>query len=124
MPPPSWTGSGTLSRMRSTRPRVDRAARERAIEIDDVEIFEPFGLEPERLGGGIAVEDGDARHVALFKAHAYAVLEIDGGKEDQWLNPSAFVAAPHRCQGFQLRKLPIKASPSFWLFSGWNWVPA
>ena len=29
-----------------------------------------------------------------------------------------------RRQGFHLRKLPIMARPSFWLFSGWNWVPA
>ena len=38
-----------------------------------------------------------------------AVLQVDGGKQDH---------------GFHFRKLAISASPSFWLFSGWNCVPA
>ena len=38
-----------------------------------------------RLRRRIAVEDGGARHVALLQAHAEAVLEVDGGKQDHVL---------------------------------------
>ncbi len=62
-----------------------------------------------RLRAGIAVEGGRPGHVALHEAHAGAVLEVDGGKEDH---------------GAHSRKLAISLSPSLWLFSGWNWVPA
>jgi hypothetical protein len=30
----------------------------------------------------------------------------------------------HRHHGFHFRKFAISASPSRWLFSGWNCVPA
>src|SRR5690606_22025000 len=39
-------------------------------------------------------------------------------------DPVAFfrhLVLPH---GFQRKKLAIRARPSAWLFSGWNWVPA
>jgi hypothetical protein len=39
----------------------------------------------------------------LLQAHGFAVFQIDGGKKNH---------------GFHVRKLAIKASPSFWLFSG------
>jgi hypothetical protein len=61
-----------------------------------------------RLRGGIAIEHGRARHVALLQAHRDAVLQVDGGEKDH---------------GFHLRKFAISASPSRWLFSGWNCVP-
>jgi hypothetical protein len=35
-----------------------------------------------RLRRRIAAEHGGARHVALLQAHAQAVLEVDGGKQD------------------------------------------
>ena len=54
----------------------------RAVEIDDVEIFEPLLRKGSRLRGGVEVEHGRACHVALFEAHALAVLQVDGGKED------------------------------------------
>ena len=66
-------------------------------------IFEAFGL---RAGG--IVEHGHLIHVAELEADALAVLQIDCGKKDH---------------GFHLRKLRIRARPSVWLFSGWNWVP-
>ena len=65
-------------------PRIDRAAREGAVEIDHMQIFEALRLERLRLRGRVAVEHGGARHVALLQAHADAVLEVDGGKQDQW----------------------------------------
>ena len=88
---------------------VHRLAGEGAVEIDDVQILEALRLEGLRLRGRIAVEHGGARHVALLEAHASAVLEVDGGKQDH---------GPH----FR-KKLAISASPSRWLFSGWNCVP-
>ncbi len=68
-----------------------------------MQIVEPLPDERLRLGGGIGVEDCRPRHVALDKANALAVLEIDGGKQDH---------------GRHLRKLAISLSPSVWLFSG------
>ena len=82
---------------------VDRLAGERAVEIDDMEIFEPLGGERPRLSGGVGAEYGRPRPVALDQANALAVLEIDGGKKNH---------------GRQFRKLAISASPSVWLFSG------
>jgi len=71
-----------------------------------------------RLRRRIAVEHGGARHVALLQANREAVLQIDGGKQD---HARLTLLVTH---GFHLRKLAISASPSFWLFSGWNCVPA
>ena len=68
-----------------------------------MQIFEPLRGETLRLRGGIEVEHGGARHVALLEAHALAVLQIDRGKEDH---------------GFHFKKLEISASPKRWLFSG------
>ena len=107
------------------RRHIDRPAGKGAVEVDHMEIFESLRLEALRLRGGIAVEHRRARHVALLQAHADAVLEVDGGKQDQWCGSSnRSFGARRRHHGFQSRKLAIKASPSFWLFSGWNWVPA
>ena len=58
---------------------------------------------------GIGVEYRRLLHLALAEPDALPVLEVDGREEDH---------------GFHFRKLAISASPSFWLFSGWNWVPA
>ncbi len=88
---------------RLDRLRVHRLAGKRAIEIDDVEIFEALMLERRRLCRRIEIEHGRARHVALFEAHALAVLQIDGGEKNH---------------GFHLRKFEIRASPKRWLFSG------
>src|SRR5258708_7624450 len=55
-------------------PRVDRATGECAIQIDHMQIFKPFGLEPRGLGGSVTVEYGCSPHVALLQAHAHAVL--------------------------------------------------
>ena len=69
----------------------------------------PCALEIAGLRGRVVVEDGGLRHVALHQADAVAVLQVDRGKQDH---------------GRHLRKLAMRASPSFWLFSGWNCVPA
>src|SRR5205807_743040 len=87
---------------------VHRLARKRAIEIDDVEIFEALRGEHARLHGRIVVKEGRARHVALFEPHALAVLQVDRREEDH---------------GVHFRKFAISRKPSRWLFSGWNWVP-
>ena len=72
------------------RRNIHRLARERAVEIDDVQMVEALGLERVRLRRRVAVEHGRARHVALLEAHGEAVLEIDGGKQDhaRLLRPS------------------------------------
>ena len=68
-----------------------------------MQIFETLGGEGARLRRRIEVEHGRTRHVALFKTHALAVLEINRGKEDH---------------GFHFKKFEIRASPKRWLFSG------
>src|SRR5579871_581851 len=85
--------------------RVHGLAGKGAVEVDEVQPFEARRLEALRLRHRIAVEDGGAGHVAPFEPHHLAVLEIDCRKEDH---------------GFQRRKFASSASPSRWLFSGWN----
>ena len=87
---------------------VDGLAGEGAVEIDDMQIFEPLLGERARLRGGVGVEHRRLRHVAAQEPHAFAVLEVDGGKKDH---------------GRHFRKLAISLRPSVWLFSGWNCVP-
>ncbi len=82
---------------------VDRLPGEGAVEIDDMQILEPLLGEGLRLRRRVGVEDGRLRHVAAQQAHAFAVLEIDRGKQDH---------------GRHFRKLAISARPSVWLFSG------
>src|SRR4051794_11483177 len=83
--------------------RVHRLAGKRTVEIDDVEILKALRNEARRLRGGIEVEHGRARHVALFEAHALAVFEVDRRKENH---------------GFHRKKFEIRAKPKRWLFSG------
>ncbi len=85
------------------RQRIDRLAGKGAVEIDHVQIFEALRGKGARLRSRVEVEHGGARHVALLQAHALAVLQIDGGKENH---------------GFHFKKFEIKASPKRWLFSG------
>ncbi len=103
--------NGNLHRLqdRRDRERVHRLAGESAVEIDEMQPFEAECGERAGLRRRIAVEHGGARHVALLQAHGFAVLQVDRGKKDH---------------GFQRRKFASNARPSFWLFSGWNWVPA
>ena len=68
-----------------------------------MQIFKALLLEGARLRRRIEIEHGCARHVALFEPHAFAVLQVDGGKENH---------------GFHFRKFEISASPKRWLFSG------
>ena len=82
---------------------IDRLTRERPVEIDDVQIFEPLGFERVRLPGRVAVKHDRARHVALLEANGDTVLEIDCREQDH---------------GAHFRKLAMSASPSRWLFSG------
>ena len=85
------------------RLRIHWLAGKGAIEIDHMQVFEALRGEALRLRRRIEAEHGRARHVALFKTHALAVLQVDGGKQDH---------------GFHFRKFEIKASPKRWLFSG------
>ena len=79
------------------------------VEIDTVQPLKTLRREVARLGGGVGVEDGGVCHHAFLQAHADAVLQVDGGKDDH---------------GRQLRKFSSSLMPMAWLFSGWNWVPA
>ncbi len=82
---------------------IHRLAGKRAVEIDDMEIFEALRGEACSLRRRIEIEHGGARHVALLQAHALAVLQINRWKENH---------------GFHFKKLEIRARPKRWLFSG------
>src|SRR3954451_16087740 len=71
-------GDGLQHRLHSQR--IHRLAGKGPVEIDDVQIFKPLLGEGPRLCGGIEVEHGRARHVALFEAHALAVFQVNGRK--------------------------------------------
>ena len=73
-----------------------------------MEILKALRRKDARLLGRVPVEHRRSRHVALFQANGEPLFEVDRGKEDH---------------GFHFRKFAISARPSFWLFSGWNWVP-
>ena len=83
--------------------RVDRLAGESAVKVDHVQIFEAHFLEIGGLRDGIDVEDRNLVHVAMDKANAFAVLEIDSWKKNH---------GDHR------RKFAMSLRPSDWLFSG------
>ena len=72
---------------RADRVGIDRFARERTIEIDDVEPSEAGGCKGPCLRRGVVREDRRPCHVSLQKPHAGAVLEIDRGVEDHGAAP-------------------------------------
>ena len=109
MPPPSCTGMLT-ARGSLRRPRaltgLPAKAPSRSTRCSQEK---PWPRRLSAWAAGSVIEDGRLRHVAELEAHALAVFEIDGGKQDH---------------GRQFRKLAMRARPSAWLFSGWNWLPA
>src|SRR5690606_13005506 len=56
---------------------------ERPIEIHDVQPLKPLRLERPGLRSRIVIEHGRRVHLAELQADALAVLEVDGGEEDQ-----------------------------------------
>ncbi len=100
----------TALRIASTAPRIHRAPLEGAVEIDDVKMREALRAEGFALIGRVGVIDRRLFHQPELQAHAFAILQVDGGKENGH-------------QGFHFRKLAMRARPSVWLFSGWNCAP-
>src|SRR4029079_16334260 len=72
------------------RLRIHRLAGKCAVEIDDMEMLETLRLERRRLRCGVAMKYGRARHVALFEPHGFAVLQVDGRKENHGKILSSF----------------------------------
>ena len=68
----------------------------------------PLPLEISRLGGGIVIENGRLRHVAMDQTNALAVFQIDCRKQDH---------------GRHLRKLPIKPQAHRLAFFGMKLRP-
>ncbi len=62
---------------------IDRLARERAVEVDDVQMLRARLGEQHRLMGGIVAIDGGAVHIALGQTDDLAALQVDGGEDDQ-----------------------------------------
>ena len=83
MPPPSWDGDRDGGEDCLHRGVVDRLACEGAVQVDDVQVLKSLLLEGARLRRRVVVEHGRGLHLAELQAHALAVLEVDGGKEDQ-----------------------------------------
>ena len=104
---------------------IHRMARKGAVEIDHMQIFKPCCSKLSACAAGSRLNTV-ARAISPCSRRTHtAVFKIDGGKQDQGFDSSPHTRIGHWAnQGFHLRKLAINASPSFWLFSGWNWVPA
>ena len=82
-----------------------RRARERAVEIDDVQAIRAIARElRDELDRPLA-EHGRAIAAALFEAHGLAAEQIDRGIQLHVRLHERFAAG---------------ASPTAWLFSGWN----
>ena len=94
MPPPSCTGMVTAFSIDSTASAFIGLPAKAPSRSTTCRYSNPWIGKGPRLRGGIEVEHGRPRHVALFEAHALAVLEIDGGK---------------KYHGFHFRKFEIKA---------------
>ena len=121
------------SRMRSTAATFIGLPANAPSRSTTCRCSKPCGLEGMRLRRRIAVEHGGARHVALLQAHAQAVLQIDGGKQDHVTLTRSAIGRLAIAVGQQAHRPRFtasnsgnwrsSASPSFWLFSGWNCVP-
>ena len=62
---------------------IYRRARERAVEVDDVEMGRAGLCKGERLRRWIIAVNGRARHVAFGQSHDLTRLEVDRGEDDQ-----------------------------------------
>ena len=98
---------------RLDRRTIDAFALERAVQIDHMQPLKALFFERFGLGGRVVIVDGGLTHIAQLETHALSIFEIDSGEQDFRFG-----------HGAQVRKLPIRARPSVWLFSGWNCVPA
>ena len=113
------------------RELVLRHARDRPVQVDQME---PLGtlLEPVlRHRRGILGKDGRRMHLALPQAHAMSVLDVDRGDDLHWRDTARGEdgAGEDSARGvrgyaspFQTTKLARSCNPARWLFSGWNCV--
>ena len=74
-----------------------------------------------RRVGGIAKTLRAAQGVTGMAPHPDAFGAVVPPREGEGWSEGA---RPDMHHGRHRRKLAISFSPSFWLFSGWNWVPA
>ena len=79
---------------RPDRCAVHRAAGKGAVEVDDVQPLEPLVLEGLGLRRRVVIVDGRGGHIAVLEPHAFAVLEVDGGKQDHGQAPSTIAKCP------------------------------
>jgi hypothetical protein len=91
---------------RSTAARSSACRQRRRRDRRHADIRSP-AAKARACAAGSSLNTVAPRHVALRKTHAFAVLEIDGGKENHGATS----------------KIGDQRQPERWLFSGWNWVP-
>src|SRR3546814_10813583 len=65
---------------RSDHLAIDRTARKRPVEIDDVQMRRARLRKSQRLRCGIVAIDGRSIHIPLGQPHHLAALEVDRGK--------------------------------------------
>jgi hypothetical protein len=98
---------------------VHRLAGKGAVQVDQVQAPRA-GIEPAPgHGGRVFAEGGRCVHVALLKAHALAVLQVDGGNQQ---HGSVVERGGDGVRASPGRKLRYSSRPCSALFSGWNWV--
>ncbi len=91
---------------------VFRPPGEGSVQVHHVDAAGPLGLPPGRHGARVVGVDRVVLHAALPQAHAPPPLEVDR-RDDDHAPPSP------RTRSQNPRS---SASPTRWLFSGWNWL--
>ena len=80
------------------------------------------GVPPARRGRFASARAGRCPH--LLAGRSYREQLAPNAAPGLWSDGAPAPITPRAVQGRQWRKLAISRRPVFWLFSGWNWVPA
>lgn len=83
MPPPKPNVAGEGGDDRPDGVAVPALARERAVEIDDVEVAGPCVGEEQSLRGRVVAVDRSSVHVAFGQPYHLPTLQVDRGEDDQ-----------------------------------------
>ena len=82
MPPPSWAGTSTAFRISSTAARLTGWPSTAPLRSTRCSHSQPALAKALAWAAGLSLNTVALRHVAAQQAHALAVLEVDGGKQD------------------------------------------
>ena len=95
--------------MASTAAPLTALAGKGAVEIDHMQPLEALVLEGLGLRGRVVIVDGRLVHVAELEAHALAVLEVDGGKQDHAGLPPQEIGDQRQAERLALFRVELRA---------------